>query len=559
MMTCRNLRLVCLLIVMSVVMISVGYAFIYETKQQSMSQTIIRSWLSGWANRAKISIDHNSVSSDLTNFPVLLHLSSSSGVNGQDMTYVFSKIGSNSQKIAVTTILNTTQCYAEIEKWVFPFPSVNETLRPNAVGDTTQVSSVYPAGTPHWQVVNDSTADDDTDYIYTASTSSSYQTDLYNLPDHTASGTISSVTVSFRFRSSSTLATAYARSAIKTYGTIYNGTAASSTSTTYSTRSYTWTTNPNTGLSWTWSEIDTLQVGVGLRISSSSYSLRCTQVYIEVTYVPPGGEAWIWAKVPSISSSADTELYLYYDNNHSNNTNYIGDVGSTPGQNVWDSNYKGVWHLKEDPTTTAPQMKDSTSNNNRGTSAGTMTSGNQVTGQIDGSLSFDGSNDEITCGNAASLQITAALTIEAWAKTSSTGAIYGIVNKQVDASYNGYQLRKHSDNRYRFAVGSPATYYATSDVAYTDSNWHYIVGVKSTTNYLFVDGAQQTSTFTNAITDSGANFDIGRSYSSYNGYWWNGQIDEVRVSNFARSAAWLRASYESGRDHLVIFESEQIY
>jgi hypothetical protein len=557
-MIARKIKLVCLLAVLIVAVSSVVYAFVYETKQQTVSQTIVRSWLTGWANRAKISIDHNSITSNLANFPMLLHLSSSSGINGQNMAYVFNKIGSNSQKIAITTLDNDTQCYVEVEKWVYPFASADETLRPNAAGDLAQISSVYPAGTPHWQTVDEAIADDDTSYIYTSSTSSSYQTDLYNLPAHTNSGTINSVTVSFRFKTS-IFYTAYARSAIKTYGTIYNGTVESSTSTSYSVRSYTWTTNPNTGQSWTWSEIDALQIGLGMKTSSSFGSSYCTQVNVEVNYVPPGGEAWVWVKVPSVSSSADTELYLYYDNSHANNTNYVGDVGSTPGRNVWDSNYKGVWHLKEDPTNMAPQMKDSTSNSNGGTSGGFMTSGSQVAGQIDGSLSFDGSNDEITCGNGASLQITSALTIEAWAKTSSTGAISGIVNKQVDVSYNGYQLRKYSDNKYRFAVGNPASYYAASDSAYTDSNWHYIVGVKSATNYLFVDGLQQVSTFTNSITESGSNFDIGKSYSSYSGYWWGGQIDEVRVSNVARSAAWLSASYESGRDHLISFGSEQVY
>jgi len=173
-----------------------------------------------------------------------------------------------------------------------------------------------------------------------------------------------------------------------------------------------------------------------------------------------------------------------------------------------------------------------------------MTSGDQVTAKINGGLDFDGSNDEITCGNAASLQITAELTVEAWAKTSSTNAVRGIVDKEV-SSYSGYQLRKHSDNKYRFAVGNPGSYYAASDVAYTDSNWHYLVGVKSSTNYLYVDGVQQINTFTRAITESGANFDIGRAYSNYNGYWWSGQIDEVRVSNIARSAAWIQTGYNN--------------
>ena len=82
----------------------------------------------------------------------------------------------------------------------------------------------------------------------------------------------------------------------------------------------------------------------------------------------------------------------------------------------------------------APQMKDSTSNANHGTSAGSMLSTDQVSAEIDGGLSFDGSNNEITCGNGASLQIITALTMEAWAKPISTGVIQGIVNKEIGFS-----------------------------------------------------------------------------------------------------------------------------
>ena len=94
-------------------------------------------------------------------------------------------------------------------------------------------------------------------------------------------------------------------------------------------------------------------------------------------------------------------------------------------------------------------------------------------------------------------------------------------------------------------MGNVSAYYAESNSAYTDSNWHYLVGVKSTTNYLYVDGVQQASTFTQSITDSGGNFDIGRAYSNYNGYWWLGQIDEVRISNIARSDVWIQTQYNN--------------
>jgi hypothetical protein len=78
---------------------------------------------------------------------------------------------------------------------------------------------------------------------------------------------------------------------------------------------------------------------------------------------------------------------------------------------VWDSNYKGVWHLSEDPSGT---IYDSTSYNNDGTTQGGMTSGAQTYGKIDGSLYFDGSDDYLSVSDAVSLDMTSSITLEAW-------------------------------------------------------------------------------------------------------------------------------------------------
>ncbi|MFX0166726.1 MAG: DUF2341 domain-containing protein [Candidatus Hodarchaeota archaeon] len=110
-----------------------------------------------------------------------------------------------------------------------------------------------------------------------------------------------------------------------------------------------------------------------------------------------------WVRIPSLSTSTDTKFYMYYSNST------MGARENPSG--VWEGNFKGVWHLSEDPTGT---IYDSTSNNNDGTSQGVMTSGDQVDGQIDGSLDFDGNDDNIRITDAASLDITSAITVEAW-------------------------------------------------------------------------------------------------------------------------------------------------
>ncbi|MBA7635581.1 hypothetical protein ES703_43185 [subsurface metagenome] len=76
--------------------------------------------------------------------------------------------------------------------------SGDETLRPNATGNVTDISSQYPVSGAHWDKVDEVTADNYTTYVSTNSTS--YERDLYGIPAHSiGSGGINSVTVYFRF------------------------------------------------------------------------------------------------------------------------------------------------------------------------------------------------------------------------------------------------------------------------------------------------------------------------------------------------------------------------
>lgn len=74
-------------------------------------------WLTNWAKRIEITIDHNDVDTAQTWFPVLLYLSYESGITDVDVTCIFDEVGENSLKIAVTSDDGETQLYVEVEKW----------------------------------------------------------------------------------------------------------------------------------------------------------------------------------------------------------------------------------------------------------------------------------------------------------------------------------------------------------------------------------------------------------------------------------------------------------
>jgi YD repeat-containing protein len=71
------------------------------------------------------------------------------------------------------------------------------------------------------------------------------------------------------------------------------------------------------------------------------------------------GELVAWVRIPTLSSAANTTIYLYYGNpSATNQQNRAG---------VWDANYAGVWHLGNGYSTAAGFYQDSTGNGNHGT------------------------------------------------------------------------------------------------------------------------------------------------------------------------------------------------
>ncbi len=96
-------------------------AFILLDATPSKAETSAQSadWLGGWANRIEFMVDHSRISGDLADFPILVHLSASSGINSADLSLLFKELGSNEnrRRIAFTAADGLTECKAEIETW----------------------------------------------------------------------------------------------------------------------------------------------------------------------------------------------------------------------------------------------------------------------------------------------------------------------------------------------------------------------------------------------------------------------------------------------------------
>ena len=257
--------------------------------------------------------------------------------------------------------------------------------------------------------------------------------------------------------------------------------------------------------------------------------------------------------IPNVSNSAPTEFYIYFKNDPS-----IID-GSNP-TGVWDTSFQGRWSLDQDPADIAPQMRDSTVNANHGTTHGAMTSAQSVEGKIGRALDFDGSNDRVRIPNSPSVNVTGEITVEKWIRLDPAFAAGGIIvhkNRQYTFSVRGTDRRvSWSDSSiWNFGIFG---YY---DIGLQLNAWHRVVITKSgSTVRIYRDGVERVvrTDFGGALTSTPNDVFIGD--DSFGNYWWfDGSIDEVRISNIVRSAAWIKASYNSSKNTLVTISATESF
>jgi hypothetical protein len=233
--------------------------------------------------------------------------------------------------------------------------------------------------------------------------------------------------------------------------------------------------------------------------------------------------------------------------------NVICDTENPAG--VWDSSYAAVWHLKEDPSGTAPQTLDSTANNNDGTSNGSMTTADLVSGKIGEGIDFDGSNDWIESPNSGSLDITGnQITLSAWVKsTADQNDDAGIINKSYSNNYN-YMLNVQSSDQGNFRVRTGGTStYLTGSTTLTAGQWYFLYGIYDGVNAkVYLNGAEDgTDARTGNIESSGdAPVVLGRRrvYPTVDDRFFTGVIDEVHISNVARTTDWMMTEFRNQND-----------
>jgi hypothetical protein len=258
-------------------------------------------------------------------------------------------------------------------------------------------------------------------------------------------------------------------------------------------------------------------------------------------------QAAIWVKMDVPGNAVSTILMQW--------GNPLAAGGSSPHNVFANSNgFAGAWHLGEAGNSTAGGYLDATENSNHGTGIN-LGNGSTVLGISGLAQTFNGQNQYIRFPLSASGPLNfpadGQYTLSAWARSDVLDAKYHSV---ISKGNNQFGLQLNSGNEWEFVEANSRGWQSTAHPA-GKAKWVHIVGVRNgISQSLYVNGLLVDNSIT-SITGANRNttfeVNLGRN-SQNNGSFFSGQLDEVRISNVARSADWVRLNYENQKPHQTL-------
>jgi RHS repeat-associated protein len=246
------------------------------------------------------------------------------------------------------------------------------------------------------------------------------------------------------------------------------------------------------------------------------------------------GTVSFWVRIPTLSHTADTTIYLFYGN-----PNITGSQENKAG--VWKNGYASVYHLGNG--TTLGLTDSATAGYNL------LGSASAVSGKIGGGAAFNGNAgssylyyDSVT----AYPSVESPATLETWFQLASSAGGQEIVGYGANTwggsrealYWDGSNILLEFEN---MAVIGPMAF---------NSNWHHLVGVYSggnltaTTGRIYLDGVLVSNAFSaGAPSITTTEFKIGGIPTVTSCCAFNGSVDEVRVSSSARSGDWVATEF----------------
>ncbi|MES1164874.1 MAG: LamG-like jellyroll fold domain-containing protein, partial [Verrucomicrobiota bacterium] len=293
----------------------------------------------------------------------------------------------------------------------------------------------------------------------------------------------------------------------------------------------------------------------GLDTTTCGGPTACTFAHEVEKYDGTTGQLVAWVNVPALkaqTNTANTSFNILFGNRAIS-------TSTEQATSTWDTSFTGVWHLSQDPTGTAPQMSDATSNNNDGTATSVTT----AAGLIGSGVSTDGTASYIAVNAGTSLNTASAgsFTYSGWVmSTDDTGGIFSlrssasgnvVIDVMVGRDGSSTNAKKLMALVRDDAGGGLADLVSAS--TFSDGAWHLVTVTHSgTAMQLYMDATSvgtatvSSSSFTTNLRNIGRE---GRwvqdSYTTNAEEYLAATLDEFRASSTARSIDWITTDYNN--------------
>ena len=183
---------------------------------------------------------------------------------------------------------------------------------------------------------------------------------------------------------------------------------------------------------------------------------------------------------------------------------------------------------------------------------------------------FDGKSSWIhikgTANNTLNFPENGRYTVSAWVYSDTLDDKWHLIVGKSNEQYFLKQQIKSRNGNWEFVEFHDKSGWEITETPATIKSWKYLTGIRDgDKQYFYIDGQLATSTIKpNYDTTSRNNSDdvtIGR-FQNYVKYenegfcFFDGKIDEVRISNVARSADWIKLCFmnQRGDDKLLGFK-----
>ncbi|MEQ9098821.1 MAG: DUF2341 domain-containing protein [Imperialibacter sp.] len=257
------------------------------------------------------------------------------------------------------------------------------------------------------------------------------------------------------------------------------------------------------------------------------------------SYNPATGEYVAWVRIPTLSNTVNTDIYMFYGN---------CSVSADPSvTSVWNSDFDAVYFLNDD-------FSDAT-----GGTAGTNTGSTDTSPALIADGQNFGKNDYVQIPSA-SISTTSG-TVSIWARTpdflGNEKYLFGHTSNP-----NGFadRIQLYSDdNAGGLDLGLGNNHSLEQGIVTLAVDvWNYVALTwNGTTCSVYVNGQLEHTEAYGGLGTLESYLDIGndgRANAARN-EGWNGDLDHARLSNEVFSASWIETEYNNQRENATFYST----